>query len=81
MSLIKDMKNIINNNKLVFVFILGLLTCYLIFNCGSCKEGYEEYCECINEEGRNNPICAGLPVTEACLDMNISTKRFDIGDE
>jgi hypothetical protein len=40
MSLIKFMNNIINKNKLVFAFILGLLTCYLIFNYGSCKEGY-----------------------------------------
>lgn len=39
MSLIKFMNDIIDKNKLVFVFILGLLTCYLIFNYGSCKEG------------------------------------------
>ena len=48
MSLIKDIKNIINNNKLVFVFILGLLTCYLIFNCGSCKEGYSTKEACLS---------------------------------
>jgi hypothetical protein len=52
MSLIKFMNNIINKNKLVFAFILGLLTCYLIFNYGSCKEGYYSKSVCLS-------CCAG----------------------
>ena len=52
MSLIKSMNDIINKNKLVFAFILGLLTCYLIFNCGSCKEGWDDVKKvCVGDNG------------------------------
>ena len=51
MSLIKSMNDIISKNKLVFGFILGLLTCYLIFNYGSCKEGLSlEECTAITHD-------------------------------
>ena len=58
MSLIKSMNDIISKNKLVFGFILGLLTCYLIFNYGSCKEGLSlEECTKIT---RDPEECIGL---------------------
>ena len=79
MSLIKYINDIINKNKLVFAFILGLLTCYLILNCGSCKEGYEDYCECIRGEGEGSTICEELrDGGQECFDLNISTKKFDV---
>ena len=62
MSLIKFMNDIIDKIKLVFAFILGLLTCYLIFNCGSCKEGYASKSLCLSCcAGQQSP---GTPFTE-----------------
>jgi len=54
--MVTSINDIISKNKLVFAFILGLLTCCLIFNCGSCKEGYGDWFDCM-DNGQTEKYC------------------------
>ena len=69
MSLNKSMNDIISKNKLALAFILGLLTCYLFFNYGSCKEGFDDWVDCMCIED-NRSICDPMFPGDGVDDFN-----------